>query len=706
MQPFRLRTIRLARLVAIAVVPLFASPAAAQPKAPLTHETMWLMPRIGAPAVSPDGKWIVYARTEPAYDDKDQSSDLWIVPADGSRAPRKLTATRAGEGGAAWSPDSTRLAFTARRDGDEASQIYVLDMAGGGEAQRLTSISTGASSPRWRPDGGALLFSSTLPGGAASDDESRKVADERKKRKTSARVYTGFPIRYFDRWLDDGRPAIFVVDATGGAPRNVLANTVLSRSPGFAGAPTDSGQSLDPVWAPDGQSIVFTAITNANALAYQDATVSLFQIAVAGGEPKAITPAGASYGRPVFNPAGTHLFALREAASDRIYNLPRLVRFAWPAMGAPQPVTGTFDRPVGSLAIAPDGATVYFTAEDLGLEKLYRVAATGGAVTEVGTSTSGVYGALAIPAKAGATRLFGIWESSVNPAEVVSIDPATGARTHVTRVNVDTAASIDWQAPQHFTFASARGKTIHNMVVLPPAFDPAKKYPLLVLIHGGPHSMWRDQITLRWNYHLLASPGYVVLLTNYTGSTGFGEKFAQDIQLDPFAGPGQEVIEAADAAIARFSYIDATRQCAGGASYGGHLANWLQGVTTRFKCLVSHAGLIDAESQWGTSDTIYSRELMNGGPPWEQGRVWREQNPIRLAAKFKTPVLVTHGERDYRVPLNHAIEYWSVLQRLQVPSRLVVFPDENHWILKAENSRFFYQEVHAWLGTYLAGVPR
>ena len=213
--------------------------------------------------------------------------------------------------------------------------------------------------------------------------------------------------------------------------------------------------------------------------------------------------------------------------------------------------------------------------------------------------------------------------------------------------------------------------------------------------------MWRDQITLRWNYHLLASPGYVLVLTNYTGSTGFGEKFAQDIQSDPFAGPGQEVMEAADEAIKRFAFIDGTRQCAGGASYGGHLANWLQGVTTRFKCLVSHAGLIDAESQWGTSDTVYSRELMNGGPPWEQGNVWREQNPIRLAAKFKTPVLITHGERDYRVPVNHALENWSVLQRLQVPSRLVIFPDENHWILKAENSRFFYQEVHAWLAANL-----
>jgi dipeptidyl aminopeptidase/acylaminoacyl peptidase len=239
------------------------------------------------------------------------------------------------------------------------------------------------------------------------------------------------------------------------------------------------------------------------------------------------------------------------------------------------------------------------------------------------------------------------------------------------------------------------------MLVLPPAFDPSKKYPLFVVIHGGPHTMWRDQWVTRWNYHLLARPGYVVLLTNYSGSTGFGAAFAQTIQGDPLRTPGAEVNEAADVALRDHAFIDGNRQCAGGASYGGHLANWLQATTTRYRCLISHAGLINLESQWGTSDTVYGREVNNGGPVWEQGPVWREQNPIRYAASFKTPTLVTIGERDFRVPLNNSLEYWTVLQRQQIPSRLVVFPEENHWILKGENSRLFYQEVHDWLARWL-----
>jgi dipeptidyl aminopeptidase/acylaminoacyl peptidase len=213
--------------------------------------------------------------------------------------------------------------------------------------------------------------------------------------------------------------------------------------------------------------------------------------------------------------------------------------------------------------------------------------------------------------------------------------------------------------------------------------------------------MWRDQWVTRWNYHLLAAPGYVVLLTNYSGSTGFGEVFAQTIQGDPLRSAGEEINEAADIALRDYAFIDASRQCAGGASYGGHLANWLQATTTRYRCLVSHAGLINLESQWGTSDVAYSREVNNGGPVWEQGPVWREQNPIRYAAQFKTPTLVTIGEQDFRVPLNNSLEYWTVLQRQQVPSRLVVFPDENHWILKGENSKVFYQEIHDWLARWL-----
>jgi dipeptidyl aminopeptidase/acylaminoacyl peptidase len=277
----------------------------------------------------------------------------------------------------------------------------------------------------------------------------------------------------------------------------------------------------------------------------------------------------------------------------------------------------------------------------------------------------------------------------------------SGKALVLTKFNATRVAQLDLPAIEDFWFTSSRGKRIHSLLVRPPGFDAAKKYPLFVMIHGGPHGMWRDQFFIRWNYHLLAAPGYVLLLTNYSGSTGFGEAFARSIQGDPLKGPADEINEAADAAISEFHFIDGSRQCAGGGSYGGHLSNWLQATTTRYKCLISHAGLVNLESQWGTSDTIYSREVNLGGPPWEQGPVWREQNPIRYAAKFRTPALVTVGENDFRVPLNNALEYWSALQRMHVPSRLIVFPDENHWIQKGEDSRLFYSEVAAWLDRWL-----
>ncbi len=219
--------------------------------------------------------------------------------------------------------------------------------------------------------------------------------------------------------------------------------------------------------------------------------------------------------------------------------------------------------------------------------------------------------------------------------------------------------------------------------------------------------MWRDQISLRWNYHLLAKPGYIILATNYTGSTGFGEQFAQNIQGDPLRGPAQELMEAADEAIRKYSFIDGSRQVAGGASYGGHLANALEAWSgTRFKALIAHAGLVNLESQWGTSDVIYSREVQSLGPVWEQNEVWRTQNPARFAGQFKTPMLLSVGEKDFRVPLNNTIEMWSLLQRVRVPSRLLVWPDENHWILNPENSRVFYREVEGWLSRWVKPGPQ
>jgi dipeptidyl aminopeptidase/acylaminoacyl peptidase len=368
-------------------------------------------------------------------------------------------------------------------------------------------------------------------------------------------------------------------------------------------------------------------------------------------------------------------------------------------MGSRTVVTQSSDRSVGTFGVSSDSRTVYFLAEDSGQERWYAVPAAGGAAKQISKSATGCYTGMALAKNAPVA--VALWESAIHPGEVVRLDAAAGTHEFLSNFNTAQAAAIDWRPLQQFWHTSKTGKKIHSMIALPPNFDAGKKYPLLVLMHGGPASMWRDQFFTRWNYHLLAAPGYVVLLTNYTGSTGFGEKFAQEIQFDPLKTPGDEINEAADEAIRRFSFIDSTRQAAAGASYGGHLANWMQATTTRYKCLVSHAGLINLESQWGTSDVIYHREVNNGGPHWGGGEVWRKQNPIRFAASFRTPILLTVGERDYRVPLNQTLENWSVLQRLRIPSRLIVFEDANHWISKGEDSRFWYQEVQAWLKKWL-----
>ncbi len=684
-----------------AVVCLFAF--AGEAKTPITHETVWLMKRVGAPAVSPDGKWVVVSVTEPAYDDKSQVSDLWILPAAGGEKPRRLTYTKAAESGVDWSPDSRRIAFASRREGDEAAQIYVLDVSQGGEAQRLTSLSTGASSPRFSPEGSMILFTSSVYPGAADDEANKKIAAERKARKYSARAYDSFPIRHWDKWLDDMRPHAFVQKAEAGAKaRDLLAGSKLVASPGFAGTATLSGQELASEWAPNGKSVVFACEVNHNEAAFAEVRSHLYEVSVEGGEPQPLTSGSDSFSQPRFRPDGKALYLLSTRSGDgKEYHLSRLAMLPWPASGAPKAITPEFDRSVDAFAFTPDSRTVYLLAEEAGHEKLFTLPAGGGAAKLAFNIKLGAYSGLTIPEKAAAPILISNWESSINPAEVVRIDPRTGTHTLLTGFNTTVVAEIDWQAPRHFWFDSKRGKRIHNMLVLPPAFDAKKKYPLVVMIHGGPHSMWRDVFFVRWNYHYLTSPGYALLMTDYTGSTGYGEQFAQQIQGDPLKGPGEEINEAVDHALKQFPFLDGARMCAGGASYGGHMANWLQATTTRYRCLFSHAGLINLESQWGTSDTIYHREVGNGGPVWEQGPVWREQNPIRFARNFRTPILLTVGERDYRVPLNQTIENWSVLQRLRIPSRLIVFPDENHWVQNGENARYFFNELFAWLKKHL-----
>jgi len=685
-------------------LPVLAAAEDSMAKHPITHEDVWLMKRVGAPLPSPDGKWAVFSVTDPAYDSKEQWSDLWIKSLADDTPARRLTFSKGSEGSLNWSPDSRYLVFVAKRDGDEAAQIYRLDLQTGGEAQRLTTLTLGARSPRYSPDGKQLLFVSDIYPGNSSEDDIKKSAKEHKDRKYSARAYQTFPPRYFDKWLDDKKVRLFVMDAEPGAkPRDLLSSTRLAALPGFGGAQGDEGQSLEALWAPDGKTVLFIASTNRDELARASGYTQIYSMPVAGGEPQQLTRDRHSYHSLKFGNEGKALFALTEAEQEgKVYDVTRLISFAWPFTSTtPKVLSATLDRSISRYVLPAGSNRVVFSYEHAGLEQLHSMNLQGGDLRDEKSLPTGSINSLA----SGGKSMVGVWESSINPPEVYAFG-ANGPK-RLTSFNTERAASIDWQTPEHFWFKASDGRMIHNMLVKPANFDPAKKYPLFAVIHGGAANMWRDQFVLRWNYHLLAQPGYVVLLTDYKGSTGYGEEFARAIQGDPLKGPADEINEAVDEAIKKYGYIDASRLAAGGASYGGHLANWLQATSTRYKAIVSHAGEMDLIMQWGSSDSIHGREVNSGGPVWGDQPVWREQSPVLQAGNhakgtgFTAPILISVGELDYRVPANNALMNYALQHRLNVPAKLLVFPDENHWILKGENSRYFYQEVHGWLAKYL-----
>lgn len=659
------------------------------------------MDRVGAPVLSPDGRWAVFSVVEPSYDADKQTSDLWIVPTDGTAAPRRLTASRGPESSVSFSPDGKGLLFSAKREGDDAAQIYLLPLDGG-EAQRLTTLSTGAGDPLWRPDGKAILFQSAIYPGAADDEANRKIAAERKARKSNARVYDSFPFRFWNTWLDDRKPHLFVQELTPGAKAvDLLAGTKLASSPGFGGAfnAAGGGQSLTAAWSRDGHSIVFAAVVNRDQEMYADVHSALFQVSVSGGEPQRISPEGMSYSNPQFSPDGKYLIAHCEqpATPEHPYHLTRLARFTVSDWGQPAILTSGWDRSAGRTVFSSDGKSLWIDAEDDGFDRLFQVPVAGGKVEVLYETKAGTLGDIQVARGVVVGRTSG----ALNPGQIVRADFMAKSVTPLTQFNQARLAQLILPQPEHFWFTAKDGRRIHCLIVPPPSVEAGKKYPIVVFPHGGPNSMSKDAFSTRWNFHLLTAPGYYLLMPDYMGSTGFGEKFADDIERDVLRGPAKEILEAVTVAAERYPGIDLSRQAAVGASYGGYLMNWFNGTTKQFRCLVNHAGAVNNISQYGVNDGGWSREIRMGGPVWEMKGQWTEQSPFVYASQWKTPMLITQGEQDFRVPYSESSTTFKILQRLRIPSRLVLFPDAGHWVLKGYDNKLHMDELRNWLHKYL-----
>ncbi|MFN3529271.1 MAG: S9 family peptidase [Bacteroidia bacterium] len=678
---------------------ILASSLASAQKRPITHADMIKVLSVGNPEISPDGKWVVFSLNKNDYDSDKRHSDLWLVPTDGSSPARPITSGKAAESSPAWSPDGSKLLFTAKREGDSKTQLYLLDLRGGGEAQRITQLSSGASAPQWSPDGRYVLFNSKIYPDADTDSIQQRRTKAKKEAKIEAFVYDNFPVRSWDHWIDEQKTAFFVQAVHPDSPAvHLLAGDADFRERAF--------QPAYARWSADGTELLFVASTNYTEGAYREVQRSLFRIGIKGGSKRQISlPAAMQPGNLCFSRDGRFLYLTLTPGLDSIgktYRHGRLARLAWPETGKPEYLKLEADLELSNLQFSADGKDLWLMAEQGGRNGIFRYELKSSKLFPFAAGHAGSFSGLSISSSGKTTQLVAGWQSSSNPQEIYRLDVGGSHFSPLTRFNQHLLDSLDLPRLQPMKSKTVGfAPEIESFLVLPPLFDSSKKYPLWVVMHGGPHSAWMDTWHSRWNYHLLASKGYVLLLTNYRGSTGYGEAFAQAIHLDPFEGPGNDIISAANEAIRLYPFIDTAKMVAGGASYGGHLANWMLARTHQFKCLISHAGLINSFSQWATSDAIYHREVGAGGVPWGSSEVWIQQNPLTYLQNFKTPMLLSIGEKDYRVPINNTLEAWNILQRLQVPSRLVVFPNENHWVQDPRNHKFFVEEMHRWIGLWL-----
>lgn len=659
-------------------------------KRPMTAHDLWAMKRLSAPALSPDGKTVVFVVQEWSVEKNKSTANLWLVSTAGG-VPRRLTTAQANDAAPAWSPDGKRVAFISKRGEDETSALYVIAVDGG-EAEEILEMPFALASPKWLPDGQHIVVGTSviteLAGTFAKTNLAamKKEVKRRKDSKMTAKVTEDRQYRYFDKYLTDNLASRLL-------RVNVASKEVKDLTPGFdRWFQSDGGVSYD--LSPDGSQLVVSM--NSTPPPYREFLNSdLYLVPTDGsGRLKNVTADNTGHdGRGVFSPDGKSLLYLRTETAYHNGESSKLWRHDL-ATGKNTPLTESLDYSFEQVEFASDGKTLWLLAEDKGALPVFKASADGAGLTPVHKTGS----AGNLEARAG-TVIF-LQNSQNHPDELFALDPATGGARQLTHFNDDLFAQLELGKVEEYWFDGAAGDKVHGWLVYPPGYDASKTYPLVQVMHGGPHTMSRDGWTFRWNSHVFAAPGYVVAHVNRHGSTGFGEKFAQSILNEWGDKPFEDIMKSTDYLLKKMPNLDPKRVAATGASYGGYMAAWVLGHTDRFACIINHAGVNNSYSQFAT-DVPHGFAKVMGGTPWDNVDGLQRNNPMFYAKNFKTPTLVIHGELDYRVPYGNGLELYGALQAMGVPSRLVVYPNENHWILSPQNSIYWYWEFHHWLARHL-----
>ncbi len=750
---------------------ILTPPSPAQSKRPMTFEDMMAMKRLGETAVSPDGKWLAYSVTTVNLAQNTRTTEWWLQPIAGGD-PFKIAVTRPGDSGLQFEPDGKRILFLSSRSGSQQIWLASFDTATGAtgapydpppaaEPMQFTHNSVEPDNARWSPDGKFILFTAEVypdcpPFTPQTDASERGPADmcnstrdkARADSKVKAQIFTHLLYRHWDHFTGEKRSHLFYATAENPSPTTLLWRDLTPNDPhdvppfSLGG---DGGFSISP----DSKELAFTENPDPEPAISISAQIYTLDLTNPSAKPvKVSTSAGGNFS-PAYSPDGRYLAWRSEARAGYEADKFRLFVYDRAAKTA-RDLLPKFDRWVDEFAWAPDSQSILFVSGDEGHAPIYRGEIENGELKylqywdAMGQDATGQvqpygeYGDLH-PLPDNKTVIASLM-SVRHPGEVVQVIDdrraiaswqkteaeqeheriSTGywtpkGVTQVTHLNNALLSELDLGRLEKFFFTAKDGTKLQGFVIRPPGFDPAKKYPLKFLIHGGPQGAWGDAWSYRWNAELMAANGYVVVMINPRGSTGYGQAVVDGVNGDWGGKPFSDLMLGLDYAEQHYSFIDKNRECALGASYGGYMANWILGHTNRFKCIVSHDGMFNAESAFGTTEedwfNIWEFKTPNsqGGHPWDYYGKPDAENPFRkwspmLSAKnFKTPTLVIHSQLDYRLDVSEGFQLFDTLQLLHVPSKMLYFPDEGHWVLKPQNSQLWYKTVNDWVDQWTKG---